>query len=190
MSKKNETELALLAAIADALREQLLASNEPRRWELWFDSQRGDDAIVSPDEVKDRLEEAAAYGYEGTETQWVTCEARCRSTGEIVTAFVTLDPEEPECTEGRHDWQTPWKILGGLKENPGVLGHGGGIIAERVCMHCGCAEVTDTWAQNPYDGTQGLTSVEYEAGRYREEVEALKQESDDEGEDDSANCNV
>lgn len=90
------------------------------------------------------------------------------------TVVVGLDPEEPDCITGDHDWQSPYEILGGLRENPGVWGHGAGCIIHEVCMHCGAAQITDTWAQDPETGKQGLTSVRYEEGRYREEVSRLR----------------
>jgi hypothetical protein len=81
-----------------------------------------------------------------------------------------IEPDAPGCTEGEHDWQEPYEILGGLKENPGVWGQGAGVIMHSVCMHCGCERVTDTYAQRPDTGEQGLTSVRYEAGKYADEV--------------------
>lgn len=87
---------------------------------------------------------------------------------------VTVEADEPSCTESEHDWQSPYEILGGLRENPGVIGHGGGVIIEEVCMHCGCARTTDTWAQDRATGEQGLESVSYEPGKYGAEVDALR----------------
>lgn len=87
---------------------------------------------------------------------------------------VTVDPEEPKCTEAEHDWQAPHSLVGGIKENPGVWGHGGGVTMREACMHCGCGKFTDTWAQNPNNGEQGLTSVKYTSRQYvipAEEVE-------------------
>jgi hypothetical protein len=54
-------------------------------------------------------------------------------------------------------------LLGGLKESPGVVGHGGGVRITEVCRHCGVRRITDTWATNPCDGTQGYECVEYHA---------------------------
>ena len=111
-------------------------------------------------------------------TIWVRVGVRCEATGERRSGYVALDPEEPECPDDvNHDWQSPYEILGGLKENPGVRGHGGGVIVSKVCMYCGCERVTDTWAQNPENGEQGLRSVEYHEGRYSEEVIALAEEA-------------
>lgn len=83
-----------------------------------------------------------------------------RGDRECIT--ITLDAEEPDCEDGEsHDWRSPYSVLGGLKENPGVWGHGGGVVITEVCAHCGRYRVTDTWAQRPDTGEQGLTSVEY-----------------------------
>lgn len=76
---------------------------------------------------------------------------------------IELHPDEPACAEGHeHDWRSPYSVLGGLEENPGVWGNGGGAIIKQVCAHCGAYMITDTWAQNPSTGEQGLTSVSYE----------------------------
>lgn len=75
---------------------------------------------------------------------------------------ITLDPDEPDCEDGEeHDWRSPYSVLGGIEENPGVWGHGGGVIIDEVCAHCGRYKTTDTWAQNPETGEQGLKSVAY-----------------------------
>lgn len=74
-----------------------------------------------------------------------------------------LDPPEPDC-EGNHthDWQSPHDIVGGIKENPGVWGHGGGVTIREVCLHCGCGRLRDTWAQRSDTGEQGLESITYD----------------------------
>lgn len=73
-----------------------------------------------------------------------------------------IAPDEPQCEDGReHDWRSPYDVVGGIEENPGVYGHGGGVIITEVCTHCGAYRVTDTWAQDMATGEQGLTSVEY-----------------------------
>jgi hypothetical protein len=73
----------------------------------------------------------------------------------------TIEPDEPDCSADEHDWQSPHEVVGGIEENPGVWGHGGGVVMTEVCRHCGAYRVTDTWAQNMSTGEQGLTSVEY-----------------------------
>jgi len=78
-----------------------------------------------------------------------------------VDVRVAFEPAEPVCGRGReHDWQSPHSVLGGLRENPGVWGKGGGVVIREVCAYCAAYRVTDTWAQ---DGAiQGLQSVAYE----------------------------
>lgn len=91
---------------------------------------------------------------------------------------VTLPPEAPKCSGGSHAWCSPYELLGGLKENPGVFGHGGGVRIREVCKHCGVSRVTDTWATNPRDGTQGHETVEYfPAGE--EELEWVAQQREE-----------
>lgn len=76
---------------------------------------------------------------------------------------IEIEPDEPECVDSDgHDWQSPYDVLGGIPENPGVWGNGGGVIIREVCAHCGRYRETDTWAQDPSTGEQGLTSVRYE----------------------------
>lgn len=88
---------------------------------------------------------------------------------------IELDPEEPECSHDEgHDWQTPYELLGGLRENPGCWGHGAGIVQHEVCMRCGCGRTTDTWAQDPNTGAQGLEAVKYAPGKFADEVRAMR----------------
>lgn len=96
--------------------------------------------------------------------------------GEIVrideaTHTRQIDPPEPPCVDGQgHDWRSPHEIVGGIRENPGVWGHGGGVIMHECCVRCGCRRTTDTWAQRQDTGEQGLESVEYEPGCYSEQL--------------------
>lgn len=81
----------------------------------------------------------------------------------------TLHPIEPECDDGEHKWESPVEIVGGIKENPGVWGHGGGVRIQEVCLKCGCGKLTDTWAQRLDTGEQGLRSITYDRN-YLEKV--------------------
>jgi hypothetical protein len=108
---------------------------------------------------------------------WTYRCAECDRSLEAWDDVVTLDPDEPDCEEdqqGHHDWQAPYQIVGGCPENPGVWGSGGGVIVEEVCMRCGTARVTDTWATDPHTGEQGLTRVWYEPDKHHREVSALR----------------
>lgn len=74
----------------------------------------------------------------------------------------SLIQPEPRCESGHeHDWHAAHSVVGGIEENPGVWGHGGGATITRHCAHCGAYQITDTWAQDPATGEQGLTSIEY-----------------------------
>lgn len=69
--------------------------------------------------------------------------------------------DEPECEseglgkdEGGHDWRSPYSLLGGLKENPGVWGGvGTQITTKTVCACCGKyrTETDLGWQRNPGD---------------------------------------
>ena len=97
----------------------------------------------------------------------------CRVDDQIVK--VTIHPDEPPCVDdGDHDWRAPHEIVGGCQSNPGVWASGGGVVIIEVCVRCGCARITDTWSQDPWDGTQGLESVQYQPGRY---ADALRERS-------------
>jgi hypothetical protein len=152
----------------------------------------GDSVIVADDgnaEVEysacDTLLEAAKeyvedgdWGDDQSKSDWIDVYAWYRWTlgdvqiDEARECFsVEIKPEEPNCTEeDEHDWCSPFEVVGGIKENPGVWGKGGGVIIHEVCRHCGCLKTTDTWAQRQDTGEQGFTSVQYDDGDhvYRE----------------------
>lgn len=108
---------------------------------------------------------------------------------EVGEAYVTvrIDPDEPRCIEGEeHDWQSPLEVVGGIEENPGVIGHGGGVICKRVCAKCGRYRLTDSWAQRSDTGEQGLDSVEYlEPDEYSLAWIEGRPVDEDEGDDDA-----
>lgn len=126
------------------------------------------------------IEEAhdwARKGYEcdkGT-TTWVDTSIRRDCDDEECENITTqIDPDEPACEDtdaGQHDWQSPHDIVGGIKSNPGVRGHAGGVIISEVCMLCGCGKTTNTFATRPDNGTRGYITVEYEARQYLEALE-------------------
>lgn len=131
----------------------------------------------------DTAEEAAQEYVDGgdwgerSSTIWITMYVTLMGVDEDGEEFdtetytITLDPEEPPCPHGEHNWDSPHEVVGGCRENPGVFGHGGGVIIKEVCTHCGCGRTTDTWAQNPSTGEQGLDSVSYEPNAYELEEE-------------------
>lgn len=146
------------------------------KWTCSDDS--GTHIQIEADDAEDAAQEYVDGGDwgDGSETVFVTVTAwrdgidsdgkKCRIDESSHT--ITIDPTEPECEDGEdHDWQSPLALVGGIESNPGVFGKGGGALICEACMRCGCGKTTDTWAQNPSNGQQGLTSVSYEAGKYQ-----------------------
>jgi hypothetical protein len=91
---------------------------------------------------------------------------------------IPVHPTPAPCVDGRdHDWDDPVEVVGGIPENPGVWGHGGGVIIRLVCRRCGRYRIEDTWGQAPW-GEQGLTIIRYEDAdeRSRKWVESLSSE--------------
>lgn len=71
--------------------------------------------------------------------------------------------DAPECLDGGdHDWRSPYSVLGGCKENPGVWGSGHGqVMIKTVCACCGLYRTVDYGATNSSNGTQ-TTRTSYE----------------------------
>lgn len=123
---------------------------------------------ISADSAQDAAQEYVDGGSWGTddETQYIDVyvqeiDAAGEEVGDRECITITIDPTEPDCDDGcDHDWQSPHDVLGGLQENPGVWGHGGGVIIREVCAHCGVYRITDTWAN--HGAQQGFKSIRYE----------------------------
>lgn len=134
---------------------------------------------VEADNAEDAAQQYVDTGDWGEvkETTWIdvrTLDLSEPNSTEWVWHTIALEPEPPKCSDGdrdSHDWHSPIEIVGGIKENPGVWGHGGGVIIYECCMYCGCARITDTWAQRSDNGQQGLRSVSYELGKYTEALD-------------------
>lgn len=85
--------------------------------------------------------------------------------------IIACHPTPPPCTRADgHDWQQPHALVGGLEDNPGVYGSGGGVASHYACMRCGCGYVRDTYGQCPIDGSQGHTVETYSPGEYTEQL--------------------
>ena len=132
------------------------------------DEQCGDDFDAADDDAA--LEYGEEWLREGdwdrSETLFLEAEVvQLKDDGDFKDTLgyvrVVLPPEEPKCSGGSHAWCAPYELLGGMEENPGVFGHGGGVRIKEVCKRCGTGRLTDTWATNPCDGTQGHETVEY-----------------------------
>lgn len=156
--------------LSDRAQAHILATRPTllTRWDL-YEGSGYPYATITADSAEEALEEAKSNvdrsNYEGADgTLWIDVRVINQVTGEEATDTVTLDPDVPACADGHdHDWQSPCAVVGGIKDNPGVWGHGGGVIIREVCAHCGTYRVTDTWAQRMDTGEQGLTSVAYES---------------------------
>jgi len=94
--------------------------------------------------------DSAEWG-EHDKTFWVNVYVRARHRKHETVHKVRVDPPEPKCTRRSHQWG-----------ESRVWGHGGGVRINEACRHCGWCRITDTWAQDPVDGEQGLESVEYQ----------------------------
>ena len=115
------------------------------------------DSDTSADDAAKEYVDDGDWGQQ-TETSWVTVYTYRRGidpNGAVVQVGreshkITLAPDDPECIDGHdHVWKSPYSILGGCKENPGVCGNGGGVIIHECCMLCGCKKTTDTGATLP-----------------------------------------
>lgn len=92
-------------------------------------------------------------------TQWTTVWVSHEADGvDECRRVVVVHPEEPDCSADAHEW-----------EDDGVRANAGGVIVRETCAHCGVSRITDTWAQRPDTGEEGLTSVHYEAADANDE---------------------
>ena len=130
------------------------------------------------DEARDAAAEWVRDGdwNEPEQTFWVRVRIFDAAGEELGSVSVRIDPDEPSCVDADgHTWSSRHDLVGGLKENPGVWGNGGGVIINEACLRCGAQKKTNTWDYDRSTGEQGLTSVRYERDVYqleREEREA------------------
>lgn len=168
------------SAAADAtlahLRSAVIARDVPRPWVATDETGTVEYelGLGSLQDARDGAREWAEScdGYDTTDgTVFLRYTIRCTETAEEHTVRIALQPTEPSCPGADdHDWQSPHAIVHGLECNPGVFGHGGGVLVREVCMNCGCERTTDTWATDRQTGEQGLTSVRYAPGKYADEI--------------------
>jgi hypothetical protein len=100
-----------------------------------------------------------------------------REVGEVARR---IEPEAATtCPNGEeHEWVddgTLYRLVGGLRDNPGVWGHGGGVTITEVCRRCGTEVVRDTWCQCGDYPSPGAEHVHryVTVGKYREELEEV-----------------
>lgn len=137
---------------------------------------RDESGLELPIEAESPSEAAREYvdtgdWHESTCTCFIHLAVREEDNDDWEHIRIAIEPTPPPCENGEeHEWTSPWQIVGGLKENPGVWGNGGGVRITEVCQKCGCGKLTDTWATDPYDGSQGNRIVSYEADQYCEDL--------------------
>jgi hypothetical protein len=130
----------------------------------------GASEIIEADTIGQALEQAREWaadgGYESrvmVGVRVIELDADGEQTDNQLSAEVEAgpEPEAPKCADGQeHDWQSPYEVVGGIKENPGVWGSSGTRLTVReVCAHCGYYRVTQhTGSQrNPGELPQTVT---------------------------------
>lgn len=162
------TESADLAR--DAARAALAGSTEPRAWKI---ACSGVAESITATSLEDALRQAEANvrdcdwssdgdGADEQGTTYVDVRVTCDLTGETDSVTVDVQPKEPDCADGcQHHWKAPIELVGGIAVNPGVVGHGGGVVMHEICAHCGVHRHTDTWATRRDTGEQGLVKIRY-----------------------------
>lgn len=144
-------------------------------WDLYeegchYDTIEADDAAEALERAKANVHRANYPDIEGS--MWIDVRVECEESGETASGTVRLDEPEPECSESEHSWASPYEVFGGLKENPGVWGHGGGVIIKELCKHCGCERTTDTRAQRL---SARYTTVHYKPREHLDYIEGRKE---------------
>jgi hypothetical protein len=148
---------------AESARKTLRESDEPREYEISDDYGNSWTIISRPSMLDEDVAEMVRHSdWAPSPSWWWHGVVRCKLTGERESYTVEIPAEEPECDEGEHEWQSPYEVLGGLREDPGVWANGGGVIIREVCARCGAYRVIDTWAQDLATGAQGLRTINYE----------------------------
>ena len=108
----------------------------------------GASEIIDADDLEAALEAAKEWASEGSYDERVmvsVCVRGIDDDGEYTDEYDSSEveagpePEAPECAEGEeHAWESPYEIVGGCKDNPGVWGLGGTTLTfHSVCCRCG-----------------------------------------------------
>jgi hypothetical protein len=137
-----------------------------KTYDAWIQDDLGD-TVIEAESMEAAVKLATEWVRAGDwgefqKTKWVDFSIQEQGSDHHDEYTVTIDPKEPECAEDcTHEWVIPIEVVGGVKENPGVYGHGGGVTMTSICKHCGWYRIIDTWAQRPDNGEQGLEGTEY-----------------------------
>ena len=152
-----------LAAMEQA-KDDVADSDEPRDYTI-RDSHGGDWTILScPSDLHEDVVASVRDGDWGDGHESWVWNGRSRDvvTGDEELHKVVFDAKEPPCKQDEHRWVTPYDLLGGLRENPGVWsGDNGGTTAREVCEHCGVYRVSRSRKTNRSNGTT-FAATDYE----------------------------
>lgn len=168
-----QTILAQWDDLSPSAQSHILATRRPllNRWDC-IDSDCGivdtitaDDAADALDSFSDTYDRGMYPDAEGT--VYIDIRVRNTITGEEESGTITLDEPEPECSAGEHNWRSPYSVVGGLRENPGVFGAGAGagVRITNVCSHCGAYRTILTHAQRRDTGEYIGEQVSYSEAR-------------------------
>lgn len=142
----------------------------------------GGDQEYEADNIAEALENAADWASDGdwgtgrsylrvSATDWA---GYCEST-EVV---VGEEPKAPVCEhseDGEHDWQSPYEIVGGIRENPGVWSvRGTQMRFMEVCAGCGLIKETLS-ESTPGDYPRQPETITYEDATEESEAWAAEQ---------------
>ena len=123
------------------------------KWMLWMDGggvPLGE--CASWEDALAEAREALAEGWEPSRKTWWSHGSVVSPDGDTEHLRVAIEPEEPACSDrDGHEWA----------DDGGPWGSGGGVRLRSVCRLCGLSRMTDTWATDPHDGSQGHEATEY-----------------------------
>jgi len=146
----------------DEARRAYAQSDELRPFEVRDDVARWT-VTATPATLREAVQQSVREGDWGTRGSWVWHGyALDPITNEDTRIDVDMPATMPACATGKHHvWSAPHEVVGGIQENPGVWGHGGGVVIREVCRYCGRYKVTDTYATDTSNG-QPFTAVDFE----------------------------
>lgn len=108
---------------------------------------------VSPEAAARRYVRGGSW-CELTHTTWINVHVWTRDGSVDRAITVTIHPKAPRCTSKTgHRWREDH-----------VRGNHGGVLVREVCTRCALVMMTDTWATNPENGTQGHRAIWYPTG--------------------------
>lgn len=94
---------------------------------------------ASLEEAKEKAQEWLATGDYGDQEDYCHATIADEDGNETVVELVVGGPPEPPCVSGNHhEWESPYELVGGIRENPGVWGLDcGQLKILEVCCNCG-----------------------------------------------------